>query len=179
VDAAVKDWWLAMEPVIIVVLGVVVVGIFISMYRRCSFDWPVGESRTCNCMGPGGSCACPMRETYRASMAALFRMAARSHQYTDYLDPIFHAQAELLCLDGFTTDSSEWLGWLSRVRFSSSLHPRIFLFSYQIIRIVHLSATVFPEPHRDRGPPRFLFGILAKWVPDARWQARSRWAAIS
>jgi len=71
----------------------------------------------------------------------------------------------------FTQNISEWMGWLSRVRFlviTFILAISVFLSNNGLL---HLSATVFGTLIATWYMLSFLYAILAKWAPQARWQA--------
>ena len=112
VDAAVKDLLTAMEPIMIVVLGIVVGGIVISMYLPLfSLDRQVGGTLD-SCLrlarGPGDaprSARTGLGETEPAMPYTQRRSRERDHESnsTESLAP--------------NVIIGEWLPWLGRVRF--------------------------------------------------------------
>lgn len=70
-----------------------------------------------------------------------------------------------------TQNTSEWLGWLSRVRFLIITFILVVSVFLSINGLVHFSATVFGTLIATWYFLSFLYAILAKWAPDARWQA--------
>jgi two-component system sensor histidine kinase PilS (NtrC family) len=69
-----------------------------------------------------------------------------------------------------TQNSTEWLGWLSRVRFlviTFLLAISLFLWNAGLLP---LNATIFGTLIGLWYMLGFLYAILAKWVPQARWQ---------
>ncbi len=112
VDAAVKDLLTAMEPIMIVFLGVVVGGIVISMYLPLfsligKLGGPLTRERCFGCHGggAGGSCRRSCRRT-----AALQRVRCTEKRCQDARS-VGTSEMEL------TPSMSEWLPWLARVRF--------------------------------------------------------------
>jgi two-component system sensor histidine kinase PilS (NtrC family) len=70
-----------------------------------------------------------------------------------------------------TQNTTEWLGWLSRVRFLViTFLLAISLFLWQS-GLLALNARVFGTLIGLWYMLGFLYAILAKWVPQARWQA--------
>src|SRR5882724_7043031 len=70
-----------------------------------------------------------------------------------------------------TQNTSEWLGWLSRVRFliiTFILAVSVFLSMNGLLR---LNATVFGTLIATWYFLSFLYAILAKWAPNTPWQA--------
>src|ERR1017187_5104341 len=71
----------------------------------------------------------------------------------------------------FTQNTAEWLGWLSRVRFliiTFILAISAFLSNSGLL---HLSVPIFGTLIATWYMFSFLYAILAKWAPQARWQA--------
>src|SRR5579863_4967797 len=71
----------------------------------------------------------------------------------------------------FTQNTSEWLGWLSRVRFLVITFILVISVFLSNNGLLHLTATVFGTLIGTWYMLSFLYAILAKWVPFARWQA--------
>ena len=71
----------------------------------------------------------------------------------------------------FTQNISEWMGWLSRVRFLVITFILAISVFHSNNGLLHLSATVFGTLIATWYMLSFLYAILAKWAPQARWQA--------
>ena len=160
VDAAVKDMLTAIEPIMIVFLGVVVGGVVISMYLPLFslIGKLVGPLKSRRHPPGGRHCRLPGFESKETKYRAECANAEHANERRD----------------------SEWLPWLGRVR---------FLIITLLVMVVVAVQPAHPHPtacshavsNRDRlwYTLAILYVVLHRWLPQARWQRRFKSSSIS